>query len=107
MLFNVVNNAIKYNRLGGAITIEGLHTKKGYKLSITDTGLGMTEEQIPHIFNRFKRLHAPDGMSHGLGLPIVQTVAKFHNIRLSVSSQAGKGSTFTFLFPKEPQEVLV
>lgn len=107
MLFNVVNNAIKYNRIGGAITIEGLQTKKGYKLSITDTGIGMTEEQIPQIFNRFKRLHAPDGMSHGLGLPIVQTVAKFHNIRLSVSSQEGKGSTFTFLFPKETQEVLV
>lgn len=99
MLFNVVNNAIKYNKSGGAITIEGSSTEKGYMLQIQDTGIGMAEEKIPQIFNRFKRLHAPDSESHGLGLPIVQTVAKFHNIKLSVSSQVNKGTCFSFHFP--------
>ena len=100
MLFNVVNNAIKYNRPGGAITIEGELTNKGYQLSVADTGVGIPEEQLPHIFDRFKRLHAPDRESHGLGLPIVETVANFHNIRINVTSTPGSGTTFSFLFPK-------
>ncbi|WP_415837324.1 sensor histidine kinase [Pontibacter korlensis] len=99
MLFNVVNNAIKYNRPGGAITIEGRNTSNGFKLDVKDTGVGIPEEQLPNIFNRFKRLHAPDGESHGLGLPIVETVARFHKIQLSVSSEVGKGTCFSFLFP--------
>ncbi|PRY11349.1 signal transduction histidine kinase [Pontibacter ummariensis] len=99
MLFNVVNNAIKYNRPGGAITIEGRQLEKGYQLSVQDTGVGIAKEQISHIFNRFKRLQAPDGESHGLGLSIVQTVAKFHGVKLSIDSQPGKGTCFSFLFP--------
>ncbi|MFD2515152.1 sensor histidine kinase [Pontibacter locisalis] len=99
MLFNVVNNAIKYNRPGGAVTIEGKTTGKGYLLSVTDTGVGIPEEQLPYIFDRFKRLHAPDRESHGLGLPIVETVANFHNIKITVTSEPGTGTKFSFLFP--------
>ncbi|MDX5480120.1 MAG: HAMP domain-containing histidine kinase, partial [Hymenobacteraceae bacterium] len=98
MLFNVVNNAIKYNRPGGAVTIAGDSTEKGFALHITDTGIGIAEQQLANIFNRFKRLHAPDGESHGLGLAIVQTVAKFHQIKLSVSSEVKKGTRFTLQF---------
>ena len=98
MLFNVVNNAIKYNRPGGAITISGQPTDKGYQLQVVDTGIGMPEDQLPQIFSRFKRLHAPDGESQGLGLPIVQTVAKFHRIKLTVTSLPDKGTCFAFLF---------
>lgn len=98
MLFNVVNNAIKYNRPGGAVIITGQRTAKGYQLQVTDTGVGIPEEQVPVIFNRFKRLQAPDGESQGLGLPIVQTVAKFHQIKISVASQINKGTGFTFEF---------
>jgi signal transduction histidine kinase len=101
MLFNVVNNAIKYNRPGGAITIEGNAKDNGYLLSIKDTGLGIAEDQLPHIFNRFKRLHAPDKESHGLGLPIVETVANFHNISITVTSEKDTGTVFSFLFPKQ------
>jgi len=99
MLFNVVNNAIKYNRPGGAITIEGQQTPQGYLLKVCDTGVGIPPEQLPQIFKRFKRLHTPDGQSHGLGLAIVETVAKFHNITVSVASTTGKGTCFTFQFP--------
>jgi signal transduction histidine kinase len=99
MLFNVVSNAIKYNREGGSILIKGKQVKKGYELCITDTGVGIAEEQLPHIFSRFKRYHAPDGESHGLGLPIVQTVAQFHKIKLTVDSTPGTGTTFCFRFP--------
>jgi signal transduction histidine kinase len=100
MLFNVVNNAIKYNKPQGSICLKGQPASTGYELSITDTGVGIPQEQVPHIFSRFKRLHAPDGESHGLGLTIVKTIATFHGIELSVSSELGKGSTFTFRFPQ-------
>ncbi|WP_242923324.1 sensor histidine kinase [Pontibacter liquoris] len=99
MLFNVVNNAIKYNRPGGKVILTGRLAKKGYELCVTDTGVGIAAAQLPHIFSRFKRLHAPDGESHGLGLPIVQTIAQFHRIKLSVTSEPGEGTTFCFRFP--------
>ncbi len=99
MLFNVVNNAIKYNKPGGHIFINGIKHKKTFELQVQDTGTGIAAEQLPGIFNRFKRLHAPDGESHGLGLPIVKTVAQFHNIALKVESILGQGSTFRFIFP--------
>ncbi|MFC6997873.1 sensor histidine kinase [Rufibacter roseus] len=101
MLFNVVNNAIKYNKPEGSILLAGKPLAKGYELCITDTGVGIPEDQLPHIFSRFKRLHAADGESHGLGLPIVQTIARFHGIHLTVKSTEGQGTTFCFQFPKQ------
>ncbi len=98
MLFNVVNNAIKYNKQGGTISISSAKAKKGFELKVTDTGLGIPEDQLPKIFSRFKRNHAPDGESQGLGLAIVKTVAKFHKIKLDVTSEMGKGTTFSFKF---------
>ncbi|NEM96842.1 sensor histidine kinase [Pontibacter burrus] len=98
MLFNVVSNAIKYNKPNGTITISGAPKGKGYELCVTDTGVGITQENLPHIFNRFKRLQGPDNESHGLGLPIVQTVAHFHKIKLTVDSTIGVGTTFCFRF---------
>ncbi|WP_461491552.1 sensor histidine kinase [Pontibacter sp. HJ8] len=101
MLFNVVNNAIKYNKPGGSITVSSSRTDKGYELTVADTGTGIAAEQLPRIFNRFKRNHAADGESYGLGLAIVNTVAKFHNIKLQVRSEPGQGTEFCFRFPKK------
>jgi signal transduction histidine kinase len=100
MVFNVVNNAIKYNKPGGTIRVEGKMVNQAYELCVRDTGIGMAADQLPHIFSRFKRLHGPDGESHGLGLPIVQTVAQFHKIKLSVTSVVGEGTAFCFRFSK-------
>ena len=98
LLFNVLNNAIKYNKPGGKIRVEGKRVNTAYELCVRDTGVGIAAGQLPHIFSRFKRLHAPDGESHGLGLPIVQTVAQYHQIKLSVTSVLGEGTTFCFRF---------
>lgn len=100
MVFNVVNNAIKYNKPGGSIRIAGDVKDSRFELAITDTGTGIPENQLQKIFSRFSRAHAPDGESQGLGLAIVQTVAKFHKIKLDVSSELGTGTTFSFRFPK-------
>ncbi|WP_192821503.1 HAMP domain-containing sensor histidine kinase [Rufibacter sp. LB8] len=101
MLFNVVNNAIKYNQLAGSVTVLGKVVGKTYELSVIDTGAGISAEQLPHIFSRFKRFHATDGESHGLGLPIVQTIAQFHGVALKVDSVVSQGTTFRFTFPRK------
>ncbi|MBD1395717.1 HAMP domain-containing histidine kinase [Pontibacter sp. JH31] len=98
MIFNVVNNAIKYNKEGGSITISAAKQGKKLALTVSDTGTGIAKDQLPKIFTRFKRTHAPDGESHGLGLAIVQTIAKFHKVKLDVSSELGKGTRFSFVF---------
>jgi signal transduction histidine kinase len=98
MIFNLINNAIKYNRDGGSIIITGDYSDDGYTLQIQDTGTGIEPENISSIFNRFKRHHKADHESFGLGLPIVQTIANLHNIKIKVNSIPGEGSTFSLTF---------
>ncbi|AHJ97573.1 sensor histidine kinase [Hymenobacter swuensis] len=101
LLFNLVSNAIKYNRWGGSITVQGRPETSGYRLSITDTGPGIAAQHLPHLFDRFRRFQAgasaPEG--YGLGLPIAKTIAEFHKATLTVESEEGKGTTFSLLFP--------
>lgn len=98
MLFNLVNNAIKYNHEGGSIIITGRSAENVYRLDIQDTGIGISPENISTIFDRFKRLHKGDNESFGLGLPIVQTIARLHDIRIGVRSIPGQGTTFSLSF---------
>jgi two-component system, OmpR family, sensor histidine kinase ArlS len=98
MLFNLINNAIKYNIEGGSIVLTGRYAAAGYTLDIHDTGIGIAAENLPFIFNRFKRLEKTDSESFGLGLPIVQTIADLHHIKIDVNSIPGKGSTFSLTF---------
>ena len=99
LFFNLVNNAIKYNRDGGKITFKGFERDSQYVLEISDTGCGMEEENLAHIFDRFRRFQADDKNSYGLGLPIVKTIATFHHMDIRVHSKAGEGTTFTLIFP--------
>ena len=99
LLFNLISNAIKYNKAGGRIDIEGREEFNGFSLSISDTGVGIQPENIPYIFDRFKRFRPDDEMSYGLGLPIVKTIADFHNIGINVESVKDMGCTFTLTFP--------
>ena len=98
MVFNLINNAIKYNQTAGSITLRGYQTTTAYILEINDTGVGISSENLPYIFSRFKRFHKSDGDSFGLGLPIVKTIADFHRIAIEVSSQPDVGSSFRLLF---------
>lgn len=102
LLFNLLSNAIKYNRWNGSITVTGQLLPNGtYRLAIADTGPGIAPENLPHLFDRFRRFHAsgptsPEGF--GLGLPIAQTIASFHAATLTATSELGKGTTFTLEF---------
>lgn len=102
LFFNLINNAIKYNKEGGEINIDGRMENDQYVVNISDTGIGISEQDLPYIFNRFKKLRQSlQQESFGLGLPIVHSIADFHNIRIEVQSEKGVGSTFKLIFPKE------
>jgi signal transduction histidine kinase len=97
LLFNLVNNAIKYNKEHGQIFIRGFYLDEKFILEVEDTGIGILAEHIANIFSRFKRLNTNVTEGYGLGLPIVRTIADFHNIGVEVTSETGKGSVFRLI----------
>ena len=98
MFMNLVNNAIKYNREGGSITISTRNNKGHFQVQIEDTGIGMDKADVGSIFDRFKRLNKNTADGYGLGLPIVKTIAGFHQIDIQVDSTPEKGTVFTLSF---------
>jgi len=101
LFFNLINNAIKYNRENGEIKVIASHENNNFMVSITDTGIGISAEDLPSIFNRFKKFRrAMQQDSFGLGLPIVKSIAAFHQIKIEVESEKDKGSTFKLIFPQ-------
>ncbi|OQA43584.1 MAG: putative sensor histidine kinase TcrY [Chloroflexi bacterium ADurb.Bin325] len=106
LLLNLADNAIKYTPAGGEVTLT-LHRDDGWvAVSVTDTGVGIGPEDLPHIFERFYRAdrsRARPGGS-GLGLSIAQWIAQAHGGELTVTSEPGRGSTFTLLLPQVSEE---
>lgn len=104
MFFNVLDNAIKYNRPGGSVRIM-LNSDANYgKVRITDTGIGIAREEQERVFERFYRVdksHSRDSGGTGLGLSIVKHVAKIHRAKLELDSQMDIGTSITILFQKE------
>jgi signal transduction histidine kinase len=100
LFFNLINNAIKYNKEHGEIKITGHTDGKTFLVAVADTGIGISAERIPHIFNRFKKFtQSLQQDSFGLGLPIVKSIADFHQIRIEVVSEPEVGTTFKLIFP--------
>ena len=100
MVFNLINNAIKYNRDNGEIKVAVVRESDSWTVKIIDTGIGIGAEDLPFIFNRFKKLRASLKQdSFGLGLPIVQSIAAFHEIRVEVQSEKDHGSVFKLILP--------
>lgn len=98
LLYNIINNAIKYNLKKGSIIISDDIIGGKYIMRIIDTGLGMEPEQIEKAFNRFEKLESDEMESFGLGLAIVKSIATFHNISISIKSVKGEGTTFLLKF---------
>ena len=106
LFFNLINNAIKYNHENGEIKIVGTRENTSFAVSIIDTGIGISAGDLPYIFNRFKKMRQSlQHDSFGLGLPIVQSIAAFHQIKIEVNSEKSKGSTFTLIFPESLIEI--
>ena len=99
-LINIVHNAIKFNKPGGKIIISTVYDTESITVSVSDTGTGISQEDLPHIFERFyKADKARSRGGSGLGLAIAKHTIQAHGGTISVKSEEGKGSIFNFNLP--------
>lgn len=99
MLYNILNNSVKHISSDGSVIISSAFHEKRFKISITDSGQGLTDEQMNNLFSRFKMRNPNSGEGTGIGLAIAKSIADFHKIDISVSSKFNEGTIFSFLFP--------
>ncbi|MHB1418919.1 MAG: two-component system histidine kinase PnpS [Bacillota bacterium] len=103
VLINLIENAVKYTAEGGKVTITAESLGAAIKVAVSDTGIGIPEESLSRIFERFFRVDKARSRKMGgtgLGLAIVKHVVEAHGGALNVESEVGKGSTFTFTIPR-------
>jgi signal transduction histidine kinase len=105
VLMNLVSNAIKYNRQGGSITLAAWSEGGDVYLCVRDTGPGIPEDSIPHLFEKFYRVPGMKNVAEGtgLGLSIVYRIVQAHAGEITVTSEVGKGSQFTVRLPVDSE----
>jgi len=99
----IVENAINFNKPKGRVKIAINSSNKDIKISVTDTGIGISKEDLPHIFDRFYRgekSRSRETGGAGLGLSITKRLVEYLGGRIDVESEEGVGSTFTIIIPK-------
>jgi len=98
---NLLDNALKFSKDKGRITIAKQETEKEVTVTVTDQGVGIDAQDMPYIFDPFNRAQEEGtGEGFGLGLAIVKAIVKAHGGRVLVESELGKGSVFTVILPK-------
>ena len=103
MVYNICENAVKYNNDNGRVSVWVGSTLDGPKISVSDTGIGIPKEHQERIFERFYRVdksHSKERGGTGLGLSIVKHGAILHGAKVNVESSEGKGTRMELLFPK-------
>lgn len=103
IIVNLLKNALQFT-VDGTITVSAVQTEEITEISISDTGVGMTEKQMENIWDRYykadpSRKNTKYGES-GLGLPIVKQLVELHDGHIKVESELGQGTTFTMIFPR-------
>lgn len=106
VLQNLISNAIKYNKVGGKIKVNISDQNDRVEVKVSDTGVGIPEEDLSQIFKRFYRVDKSrtkikNKASNGLGLAIVKHLLETHNTSIQVKSKIGKGSIFSFSLQKD------
>jgi len=108
IVFNLMENGIKYNQPGGSLTVHLSREEDNAILKVTDTGMGIPDEAIGHVFERFYRVDKARSRAtggSGLGLAIVRSIVQRNRGEIQVSSAIGQGTTFTVVFPAFDTEV--
>lgn len=103
MIYNLCDNAIKYNRPGGRVSVDVRSNSDSVILTVSDTGIGIPEEHRERVFERFYRVnksHSKEVGGTGLGLSIVKHSAMIHNAKITLNSVLNEGTTITVVFPK-------
>lgn len=100
LLINLIGNSIKYGVQGGRVTVRASNSEGSCTFTISDNGIGMKQDELEHIFERFYRADkARDRSGSGLGLSIAKWIVDLHNGKISVSSDYGKGTQVTVVLP--------
>ena len=105
MLINLIENAIKYNKPGGSVTVHVFGNDREANVTISDTGIGIPEEHLPRLFERFYRVDKGRSRSMGgtgLGLAIVKHIVRGMNGEIEVHSKFGEGTEFLVTLPIAP-----
>ena len=103
IVYNLCDNAIKYNRDGGRVDITVAHDAGGSSVTVADTGIGIAPEHQARVFERFYRVdksHSKASGGTGLGLSIVKHAVQYHHGRIELESTPGTGTTIRAIFPK-------
>ena len=105
VLINLLDNAVKYSDPGARVEVRVLEDPSSVTVRVTDTGVGIPEEDLPNLFDRFYRVNKDRSRAtggSGLGLAISKQIVELHGGSLSVESEVGVGSTFEIRLPKSP-----
>jgi len=108
MIYNLCDNAIKYNKPGGKVFVTVSLRGTRPVVSVKDTGIGIPENDLPHVFQRFYRVnksHSKEIGGTGLGLSIVKHGALFHEAELEIESELGEGTEIRVVFPENKKSV--
>jgi signal transduction histidine kinase len=107
VLLNLVSNAIKYNRPNGSVIITGGFTDGELSMNVQDTGVGIPDEAITHLFEKFYRVreHENKATGTGLGLSICKQIIQGHNGRIEVKSKVGVGTSFGVHLPRAQRTI--
>ncbi len=103
LLLLLLDNAVKYTPAGGRITVSVTHDPSGPAVTVRDTGIGIPDTALPHVFERFYRVDESRNRQAGgagLGLSIAQWIADRHHAKLEAESAVGRGSAFRVRFPR-------
>jgi two-component system phosphate regulon sensor histidine kinase PhoR len=103
VLLNLLDNAVKYTPDGGSVSVKAFENGKSIQIDVSDTGVGIPENDLPRIFERFYRVDKARSRElggTGLGLSIVKHIVQAHGGQVWVRSEPGRGSTFSFIIPK-------
>lgn len=106
MVYNLCDNAIKYNRDGGTVTVNTERRPGESRLCVRDTGIGIPYEEQDRVFERFYRVdksHSKEIGGTGLGLSIVKHGAQYHGARVELESTPGEGTAITLIFPDQKE----
>jgi signal transduction histidine kinase len=107
VIYNLVNNALKYTQEKGDIRIEFTENKNQVIMSVTDNGHGIPSEELPFIFERFYRADKSrnrDTGGSGIGLAIVKSIIHAHHGEIEAESKLNEGSSFTIKLPRKTLE---
>ena len=106
VLVNLIGNALKFTPRGGSVRVTLVPYTRGARIRVSDTGVGIDANELPHVFERFyrgSRANEARASGSGLGLAIVRSIVEMHGGRVMVESRVGSGSTFTVTLPADPR----